>query len=132
MFDRIKLFGKQKMNNGKITTQIFEHATTPVLVLDVKQQISLVNEAAKRFFQFDELKEGQIIEVNNGQIYRDGQLLGEGSVLDKEKVAIKIKEAYKSGCRGTRRSYGFLCRGKRLCNKSSRKEENGKGIFGTD
>ena len=43
---------------------------------------------------FDELKEGQIIEVNNGQIYRDGQLLGEGSVLDKEKVSIKIKEAY--------------------------------------
>ena len=43
---------------------------------------------------FDELKEGQIIEVNNGQIYRDGQLLGEGSVLDKDKVAIKIKEAY--------------------------------------
>jgi len=43
---------------------------------------------------FDELKEGQIIEVNNGQIYRDGQLLGEGSVLDKGKVSIKIKEAY--------------------------------------
>ena len=43
---------------------------------------------------FYELKEGQIIEVNNGQIYRDGQLLGEGIVLDKEKVAIKIKEAY--------------------------------------
>ena len=43
---------------------------------------------------FDELKEGQIIEVNNGQIYRDGQLLGEGSVLDKGKVSVKIKEAY--------------------------------------
>ena len=43
---------------------------------------------------FDELKEGQIIEVNNGQIYRDGQLLGEGSVLDKQRVSIKIQEAY--------------------------------------
>ena len=43
---------------------------------------------------FDELKEGQIIEVNNGQIYRDGLFLGEGNVLDKEKVAEKIKEAY--------------------------------------
>ena len=43
---------------------------------------------------FDELKEGQIIEVNNGQIYRDGQLLGEGSVLDKQRVSIKVQEAY--------------------------------------
>lgn len=61
MFDRIKLFGKQQVSKGKITKQIFEQAATPMLVLDTKQQISMVNEAAKTFFQVEELKEGTML-----------------------------------------------------------------------
>ena len=54
MFDRMKLFEKQKINKGKITKQIFENAATPVLVLDEKQQILLLNAVAKGFFGMSE------------------------------------------------------------------------------
>ena len=40
---------------------------------------------------FEDLKEGQIIEVNNGLIYRDGQLIGQGEVMDKSVVEQKTK-----------------------------------------
>lgn len=45
---------------------------------------------------FHELKEGQIIEVIDGKIYRDGELLGQGEVLDKQEVSIKLKKAYEN------------------------------------
>ncbi|GAA0708211.1 putative cytokinetic ring protein SteA [Paraclostridium ghonii] len=45
---------------------------------------------------FDNLQEGQIIEVIDGQIYRDGELLGQGEVLDKYEVDNKIKLAYEN------------------------------------
>ena len=38
MFDRIKLFGKQKNNKEKLAKQVFEYAADPVLVLDEKQK----------------------------------------------------------------------------------------------
>ena len=43
---------------------------------------------------FNELKEGQIIQVVDGSIYRDGELIGQGEVLDKEVVSHKLKKAY--------------------------------------
>lgn len=45
---------------------------------------------------FEDLKEGQIIEVNNGLIYRDGQLIGQGEVMDKSVVEQKTKIAYEN------------------------------------
>lgn len=45
---------------------------------------------------FHELKEGQSIEVIDGKIYRDGEFLGEGEVLDKKDVSIKLKRAYEN------------------------------------
>ena len=45
---------------------------------------------------FEELKEGQVIEVNNGQIYRDGQFIGSGEVMDKSVVEQKTKIAYEN------------------------------------
>ena len=36
---------------------------------------------------FHNLAEGQIIEVIDGNIYRDGELLGSGEVLDKQQVS---------------------------------------------
>lgn len=45
---------------------------------------------------FNELKEGQIIEVIDGKIYRDGNLVGEGEVLGKNEVAVKLKKAYEN------------------------------------
>ena len=54
MFDKIKLFGKQKINKGKIANQIFDQATTPVLVLNEKQELLMANAAAKEFFDLSE------------------------------------------------------------------------------
>lgn len=45
---------------------------------------------------FNELKEGQIIEVVDGNIYRDGKFIGSGEVLDKKVVSEKIKLAYEN------------------------------------
>lgn len=45
---------------------------------------------------FNELKEGQIIEVIDGRIYKDGNLLGQGEILDKDEVDIRIKKAYEN------------------------------------
>lgn len=45
---------------------------------------------------FEDLKEGQIIDVNNGLIYRDGQLIGQGEVMDKSVVEQKTKIAYEN------------------------------------
>lgn len=45
---------------------------------------------------FENLKEGQIIEVNNGQIYRDGEFVGKGEVMDTSVVEQKIKIAYEN------------------------------------
>ena len=45
---------------------------------------------------FEELKEGQVIEVNNGQIYRDGKLIGQGEVMDGSVVKAKTKIAYEN------------------------------------
>lgn len=59
MFDRINLFGKQKINKGKIAKQIFENAPAPVLVMDEKQNILLVNTIAKDFFGITEEKTGE-------------------------------------------------------------------------
>ncbi|MBU5335144.1 putative cytokinetic ring protein SteA [Intestinibacter bartlettii] len=45
---------------------------------------------------FEELKEGQVIEVNNGLIYRNGQLIGQGEVMDKSVVEKKTQIAYEN------------------------------------
>lgn len=45
---------------------------------------------------FHELKEGQIIEIIDGKIYRDGILLGQGEVLDRDEVDIRLKKAYEN------------------------------------
>ena len=45
---------------------------------------------------FHNLAEGQIIEVIDGNIYRDGELLGSGEVLDKQQVSEKLKKAYEN------------------------------------
>ena len=45
---------------------------------------------------FNNLQEGQIIEVIDGKIYRDGALLGQGEVLGKDEVDNKIKLAYEN------------------------------------
>lgn len=45
---------------------------------------------------FHELKEGQIIEVIDGKIYRDGILLGQGEVLDRDEVDVRLKKAYEN------------------------------------
>ena len=45
---------------------------------------------------FHELKEGQIIEIIDGKIYRDGILLGQGDVLDRKEVDVRIKKAYEN------------------------------------
>lgn len=45
---------------------------------------------------FEELKEGQTIEVVDGKIYREGKFLGAGEVLDKYEVAHQIKAAYEN------------------------------------
>ncbi|CEN79896.1 putative cytokinetic ring protein SteA [Paraclostridium sordellii] len=45
---------------------------------------------------FNDLEEGQVIEVVDGKIYRDGKLLGQGEILDKNVVDNKIKLAYEN------------------------------------
>lgn len=45
---------------------------------------------------FEELKEGQIIEVIDGKIYRDCELLGQGEVLGRQEVEQQIKKAYEN------------------------------------
>lgn len=45
---------------------------------------------------FNELKENQTIEVVDGKIYRDGQLIGQGDVLDKSEVSTRLKKAYEN------------------------------------
>ena len=45
---------------------------------------------------FEELKEGQVIEVNNGQIYRDGQFIGSGEVMYKSVVEKRTQIAYEN------------------------------------
>lgn len=45
---------------------------------------------------FHELKEGQIIEVIDGKIYRDGILVGQGELLDRAIVSEKLKKAYEN------------------------------------
>ena len=45
---------------------------------------------------FEELKEGQVMEVNNGQIYRDGQFIGSGEVMDKSVVEKRTQIAYEN------------------------------------
>ena len=39
---------------------------------------------------------GVTLEVIDGEIYRNGELLGKGEVLDKEQVGIKLKKAYEN------------------------------------
>ena len=43
---------------------------------------------------FEVLNEGDIVYVEDGKIYRDEVYVGEGEVLTREKVAIRIKDAY--------------------------------------
>ena len=45
---------------------------------------------------FNNLKEDEVIKVINGDIYREGQLIGSGDVLDKEAVSEKLKIAYEN------------------------------------
>ena len=73
MFNRMKLFEKQKINKGKITKQIFEHAATPVLVLDEKQQILLLNSSAKGFLGLteEEVEDKTIFISNLFEITKD-------------------------------------------------------------
>ena len=57
MFDRIKLFGKQKNNKEKLAKQVFEYAADPVLVLDEKQKVIMMNAVAKKFFGREKAEE---------------------------------------------------------------------------
>lgn len=45
---------------------------------------------------FNELKEDDIIQVIDGKIYKEDKLIGEGEVLDKDKVEEKIEKAYEN------------------------------------
>ena len=45
---------------------------------------------------FHNLAEGQIIEVIDGNIYRDGEFLGNGEVLGQQEVSEKLKKAYEN------------------------------------
>ncbi len=60
----------------------------------VDKNILIVDNVGEELF--NSLQEGQIIEVLDGKIYRDGNLLGEGEVLDKVVVDNKIKLAYEN------------------------------------
>lgn len=60
----------------------------------VDKNILIVDNVGEELF--DNLQEGQIIEVIDGKIYRDEELLGQGEVLDKEEVDNKIKLAYEN------------------------------------
>ena len=60
----------------------------------VEGKIKLVINVGEELFH--NLAEGQIIEVIDGNIYRDGELLGSGEVLDKQQVSEKLKKAYEN------------------------------------
>ncbi len=45
---------------------------------------------------FHELKEGEVIEIIDGEIYRDKKLIGSGEILDREAVARELKKAYEN------------------------------------
>lgn len=60
----------------------------------VDKNILIVDNVGEELF--DNLQEGQIIEVIDGKIYRDEELLGQGEVLDKDEVDNKIKLAYEN------------------------------------
>ncbi|MDR0879876.1 MAG: hypothetical protein LBN09_04125 [Clostridioides sp.] len=45
---------------------------------------------------FEQLKEGQTVEVVDGKIYRDGEFLGQGEVLDREAVNDRLRIAYEN------------------------------------
>ncbi|WP_373598336.1 putative cytokinetic ring protein SteA [Paraclostridium bifermentans] len=60
----------------------------------VDKNILIVDNVGEELF--NNLQEGQIIEVVDGKIYRDGNFLGEGEVLDKVAVENKIKLAYEN------------------------------------
>ncbi len=59
-----------------------------------KKNILIVDNVGKELF--DNLKEGEVLTVIDGKIYRDDELIGQGNVLDKEMVEEKIKEAYEN------------------------------------
>jgi uncharacterized membrane-anchored protein len=60
----------------------------------VDKNILIVDNVGEELF--NNLQEGQIIEVVDGKIYRDGEFLGQGEVLDKNEVDNKIKLAYEN------------------------------------
>lgn len=60
----------------------------------VDKNILIVDNVGEELF--NNLQEGQIIEVVDGRIYRDEELLGQGEVLDKDEVDNKIKLAYEN------------------------------------
>lgn len=60
----------------------------------VDKNILIVDNVGEELF--NNLQEGQIIEVVDGKIYIDGNFLGEGEVLDKVAVENKIKLAYEN------------------------------------
>lgn len=50
MFGKSFSYGKKKINKDKISKYIYDNASTPVLVLDEKEQIVMLNPAAEKFF----------------------------------------------------------------------------------
>ncbi|TQQ84649.1 hypothetical protein EXD82_05520 [Peptacetobacter hominis] len=45
---------------------------------------------------FETFKEGETVTVEDGKVYRDGELIAQGDILTKEKVAQQIKAAYEN------------------------------------
>ncbi len=60
----------------------------------VDKNILIVDNVGEELF--NNLQEGQVIEVIDGKIYRDSELLGQGEVLDKNEVDNKTKLAYEN------------------------------------
>ncbi|MEG0249933.1 MAG: putative cytokinetic ring protein SteA [Peptostreptococcus sp.] len=60
----------------------------------VKENILIIDNVGEE--TFDSLEEGDIIVVEEGKIYRDNELLGEGEVMTADVVAQKTKHAYEN------------------------------------
>lgn len=43
---------------------------------------------------FDKIEEGDLLEIRDNEVYREGNLIAKGEVLDRKRVDEKIKEAY--------------------------------------
>lgn len=59
-----------------------------------KKNILIIDNVGKEFF--DSVKEGEILDVVDGKIYRNNELIGQGEILTKDIVEEKIHKAYEN------------------------------------